>query len=165
MPFTVLVIEHNLDVIKVADYVIDMGPEGGNGGGELVGAGNAQIAAAGQAQHRGGGARFGEFVVIDAIDAARDDRRAGLDIGGAHHIDGRVRGADRQRSARAQRPPGVQGVEHPDLFLLAGVGLVDDAGRRFAGGDKLQCGAHVFRLGEAAFNACPHAQLLQRRLA
>ena len=33
---TVLVIEHNLDVIKTADYVIDLGPEGGNLGGEIV---------------------------------------------------------------------------------------------------------------------------------
>ena len=31
-----LVIEHNLDVIKLADYIIDMGPEGGRGGGEVV---------------------------------------------------------------------------------------------------------------------------------
>ena len=33
---TVLVIEHNLDVIKVADYIIDLGPEGGDGGGNIV---------------------------------------------------------------------------------------------------------------------------------
>jgi excinuclease ABC subunit A len=33
---TVLVIEHNLDIIKVADYIIDMGPEGGRGGGEIL---------------------------------------------------------------------------------------------------------------------------------
>jgi len=33
---TVLVIEHNMDVIKVADYIIDLGPEGGKGGGEIV---------------------------------------------------------------------------------------------------------------------------------
>ncbi len=39
---TILVIEHNMDVIKVADYVIDMGPEGGNGGGQLVGAGTPE---------------------------------------------------------------------------------------------------------------------------
>ncbi len=36
---TVLVIEHNLDVIKCSDWVIDMGPEGGNKGGEIIGAG------------------------------------------------------------------------------------------------------------------------------
>ena len=33
---TVLVIEHNLDVIKVSDHVIDLGPEGGNKGGEII---------------------------------------------------------------------------------------------------------------------------------
>lgn len=39
---TVLVIEHNMEVIKVADWVIDMGPEGGSGGGELVFAGTPE---------------------------------------------------------------------------------------------------------------------------
>ena len=33
---TVVVIEHNLDVIKCADWIIDMGPEGGRGGGQLI---------------------------------------------------------------------------------------------------------------------------------
>ena len=33
---TVVVIEHNMDVIKEADYIIDLGPEGGNGGGTVV---------------------------------------------------------------------------------------------------------------------------------
>src|SRR6185369_8155546 len=39
---TVLVIEHNLDVIKTADYVIDVGPEGGSRGGEIVAAGTPE---------------------------------------------------------------------------------------------------------------------------
>jgi excinuclease ABC subunit A len=50
---TVLVIEHNLDVIKVADYIIDMGPEGGNGGGQVVGVGNPQAIAKIKESHTG----------------------------------------------------------------------------------------------------------------
>jgi excinuclease ABC subunit A len=39
---TVLVVEHNLDVVKTADWIIDIGPEGGAGGGELIGAGTPE---------------------------------------------------------------------------------------------------------------------------
>jgi excinuclease ABC subunit A len=39
---TILVIEHNLDVIKVADYVLDIGPEGGKNGGEILGFGTPE---------------------------------------------------------------------------------------------------------------------------
>jgi excinuclease ABC subunit A len=39
---TVIVIEHNLDVIKSADYMIDLGPEGGDQGGHIVGAGRPE---------------------------------------------------------------------------------------------------------------------------
>ena len=43
---TVLVIEHNLDVIKVADHIIDLGPEGGSGGGQIVCTGTPEEVAA-----------------------------------------------------------------------------------------------------------------------
>jgi excinuclease ABC subunit A len=50
---TVIVIEHNLDVIKTADYLIDLGPEGGDGGGTLVVAGTPEEVAATTASHTG----------------------------------------------------------------------------------------------------------------
>ena len=43
---TVVVIEHNLDVIKTADYIIDMGPEGGDGGGTVIATGTPEEVAA-----------------------------------------------------------------------------------------------------------------------
>ncbi|HLE00160.1 MAG TPA: excinuclease ABC subunit UvrA [Bdellovibrionota bacterium] len=43
---TVIVIEHNLDIIKVADHIIDMGPEGGAGGGRIIGTGTPEEVAA-----------------------------------------------------------------------------------------------------------------------
>ena len=51
---TVVVIEHNLDVIKTADWVIDMGPEGGDGGGTIVAAGAPETIAANPASYTGG---------------------------------------------------------------------------------------------------------------
>ncbi len=50
---TIVVIEHNLDVIKTADWLIDMGPEGGAGGGEVVGEGTPEDIAANEASHTG----------------------------------------------------------------------------------------------------------------
>ena len=50
---TVVVIEHNLDVIKTADYVIDLGPEGGDGGGRLVAAGTPEEICRCEASHTG----------------------------------------------------------------------------------------------------------------
>ncbi|SFM34737.1 excinuclease ABC subunit A [Variovorax sp. OV329] len=50
---TIVVIEHNLDVIKTADWLIDMGPEGGAGGGTVVGEGTPEKLAANEASHTG----------------------------------------------------------------------------------------------------------------
>jgi len=50
---TVIVIEHNLDVVKTADWVIDMGPEGGDGGGQLVAKGTPEDIAMVDASHTG----------------------------------------------------------------------------------------------------------------
>jgi excinuclease ABC subunit A len=63
---TVLVIEHNLDVIKTADWIIDLGPEGGNSGGELIAFGTPEEVAATPGSHTGAFLR-----PLLAADAAR----------------------------------------------------------------------------------------------
>jgi excinuclease ABC subunit A len=50
---TVVVIEHNLDVIKTSDWIIDLGPEGGEGGGELLAAGTPEEVAGSAASFTG----------------------------------------------------------------------------------------------------------------
>ncbi len=50
---TVVVIEHNLDVIKTADWIVDLGPEGGAGGGEIIAVGTPEDVAANKKSHTG----------------------------------------------------------------------------------------------------------------
>ena len=50
---TIVVIEHNLDVIKTADYIIDMGPEGGAGGGTVIATGTPEEVAENEASYTG----------------------------------------------------------------------------------------------------------------
>lgn len=50
---TILIIEHNLDLIKIADYIIDLGPEGGNAGGEVLATGTPKEVAQNQNSHTG----------------------------------------------------------------------------------------------------------------
>ena len=56
---TVIVIEHNLDVIKSADYIIDLGPEGGIGGGKIVAKGTPEQVAKVKKSYTG--KRLGKF--------------------------------------------------------------------------------------------------------
>lgn len=50
---TVVIIEHNLDVIKTADWLIDLGPEGGSGGGQIIATGTPEAVAQNEASHTG----------------------------------------------------------------------------------------------------------------
>jgi len=50
---TVYVIEHNLDVVKSCDYLIDLGPEGGEGGGEIIAEGTPESVAENQNSYTG----------------------------------------------------------------------------------------------------------------
>jgi excinuclease ABC subunit A len=50
---TLLVIEHNLDVIKTADWILDLGPEGGEAGGEIIAQGPPEVVAKSPASHTG----------------------------------------------------------------------------------------------------------------
>jgi len=67
-----VVIEHNLEVIKTADWIIDLGPEGGDGGGEIVAIGTPEEIA------KVPGSYTGRFLkpVLDKAKAARKRRKA-----------------------------------------------------------------------------------------
>jgi excinuclease ABC subunit A len=70
---TVIVIEHNLDVVKTADWIVDLGPEGGDAGGEVVVTGTPETVAAHPASHTG---RFLAEVLgtlpLEAVGASRE---------------------------------------------------------------------------------------------
>jgi excinuclease ABC subunit A len=70
---TVLVIEHNMDVIKNADWIIDMGPEGGSGGGTVVADGTPEEVATVPGSYTG---HFLERILRDRIPPARSTRRS-----------------------------------------------------------------------------------------
>jgi excinuclease ABC subunit A len=70
---TVVVIEHNLDVIKTADWIIDLGPEGGGGGGRIIAEGTPEVIAAVEASYTG---RYLKPVLALARSRVRVERRA-----------------------------------------------------------------------------------------
>ena len=65
-----VVIEHNLDVIKTADWVIDLGPEGGEGGGRIVAEGTPEQVAVSKASHTG---RYLRAVLPEASRAGKKE--------------------------------------------------------------------------------------------
>jgi excinuclease ABC subunit A len=69
----VVVIEHNLDVIKTADWIIDLGPEGGDGGGRIVASGTPEAIARAPDSHTG---RYLRQVLDLPADEARPARAA-----------------------------------------------------------------------------------------
>lgn len=70
---TVLVIEHNLDVIKSADYIIDLGPEGGDAGGEIIATGTPEEIAANPVSYTGSFLKK----LLPPIEVSPDSRKKG----------------------------------------------------------------------------------------
>ena len=66
---TVVVIEHNLDVIKTADYVVDLGPEGGFRGGTIIAKGTPEEIAAEPRSYTG---KFLKPLLEEKVEAAKD---------------------------------------------------------------------------------------------
>jgi excinuclease ABC subunit A len=72
---TIVVIEHNLDVIKTADWIIDLGPEGGSGGGEIIATGPPEAIAASPRSHTGAALR--DYLPAAAKPAPKKKARRG----------------------------------------------------------------------------------------
>ncbi len=86
---TVLVIEHNLDVIKCADWIVDLGPDGGDAGGEVVATGTPEQVAAAKGSYTGVALR--ETLGLPAPKAARGKAEGGKGGGRARSSGARVR--------------------------------------------------------------------------
>jgi len=102
---TVLVIEHNLDVIKTADWIIDLGPEGGDFGGEVIAEGTPEAVAQGAGSYTGQYLR--RMLAPDAVRAAAPaagPRRSGEEVGRGNGDRGGATAARGQRDASPPRP-------------------------------------------------------------
>ena len=99
---SVIVIEHNLDVIKTADWMIDMGPEGGNGGGLVVAEGTPEEVAAHPDSHTGA---FLE-PLLDGRHATAARQAAQGAAAAARRHEGRHQATRPRRPREASPPPG-----------------------------------------------------------
>lgn len=101
---TLLIIEHNLDVIRAADWVIDLGPEGGDAGGELIVSGSPETVMAHPTSHTGAALReYAVAMTPDAIGASM------LDIQATD---------DPRQAARALREPKSEGDSAKEIATL-----------------------------------------------
>ena len=104
---TVVVIEHHLDVIKNADYIIDLGPGGGANGGRLVATGTPEAIAANPNSHTGRFlaaklGRSGGDATMEASGAALDDRLSERGNGHSRVRQGRQQGEKREPKQRVR---------------------------------------------------------------
>ena len=154
---TVLVIEHNLDVIKTADWLVDLGPEGGDRGGRIIAMGTPEDVAAtkGSATGRVPGARPARRAARAAV--RRDVRRGSRSVDADERQ--RLRALDQGRAGPAQAsrrsPSGLtapRGAYHPDMPDIDFAFLADAAetvpGQKFhvLGGGIARIGGRKFPL-------------------
>jgi excinuclease ABC subunit A len=116
---TVLVIEHNMDVVKTADWVIDLGPEGGIDGGEVIAAGPPERVAAREDSHTG---RFLKaYLAGGGRLKAGGGRAAGVSEAAAPYGAAPARRIE-IRGAREHNLKDIQlGIPHNELVVLTGV--------------------------------------------
>src|SRR6185503_12238917 len=107
---TVLVIEHNLDVIKTADWVIDLGPEGGSGGGRVVAEGTPEEVAMVAASHTG---RFLAELLEDRLDRPRSSGAAGANARPNRAIGGKAAGSANGAASRKAPSNGAASRKAP----------------------------------------------------
>ena len=163
---TVIVIEHNLDVLKCADWIIDLGPEGGSGGGQVLATGTPEVVA------RIPGAPTGAFlaealwpaprpsILADDVsptdDAAADDETGLADAAGAR---------DDEASGLSITPAGLRdwrlrlGLSQAEAARIAGVsrGLLAEAERGKRAGERTLARLALALRDHEARNGAPHS--------
>jgi excinuclease ABC subunit A len=104
---SVVVIEHNLDVIKTADWVIDLGPEGGTGGGRIVAEGTPEEIADVPESHTG---RFLKEVLGDRVAAAKAHKLSAKKAGTKAAAPAKVGSAPNAKAAAKKKAPAKASV-------------------------------------------------------
>ena len=109
---TLLVIEHNLDVIRAADWLIDLGPEGGDAGGELIGVGTPEMLMQNTRSHTGAALRqYDEDIVHGAAVQDTGARVAETWVATRTDVDGQGEGTPLQSLMRRPGKPRGRAIE------------------------------------------------------